>query len=50
MQLSRSDTVFFKAQGLARLATLGSDGTPHNVPVCPLVDGGRLLRKRTRGR
>ena len=42
MKLSRSDRAFLKAQGVARLATLGSGGTPHNVPVCPLVDGGKL--------
>jgi len=42
MKLSRSDWAFLKAQGVARLATVGSGGTPHNVPVCPLVDGGKL--------
>jgi nitroimidazol reductase NimA-like FMN-containing flavoprotein (pyridoxamine 5'-phosphate oxidase superfamily) len=42
MKLSTGDTVFLKAQGVARLATVGSDGTPHNVPVCPLVDGGKF--------
>jgi nitroimidazol reductase NimA-like FMN-containing flavoprotein (pyridoxamine 5'-phosphate oxidase superfamily) len=42
MKLSRSDTAFLNAQGVARLATAGSRGTPHNVPVCPLVDGGKL--------
>jgi len=42
MKLSRSDTAFLKAQGVARLATVGSRGTPHNVPVCPLVDGGKF--------
>src|SRR5262245_25700614 len=42
MKLSTSDTAFLKAQGVARLATVSSDGTPHNVPVCPLVDGGKL--------
>ena len=42
MKLSRSDTAFLKSQGVARLATVSSGGTPHNIPVCPLVDGGKL--------
>jgi nitroimidazol reductase NimA-like FMN-containing flavoprotein (pyridoxamine 5'-phosphate oxidase superfamily) len=33
---------FIKSQGVARLATLSSDGMPHNVPVSPVFDGGNV--------
>ena len=40
MKLSKQLQDFIKAQGVARLATVGGDGAPHNVPVCPVwVDG-----------
>jgi nitroimidazol reductase NimA-like FMN-containing flavoprotein (pyridoxamine 5'-phosphate oxidase superfamily) len=42
MKLSRTDADFIKSQGVARLATVSADGTPHNVPVCAVVAGGRL--------
>jgi nitroimidazol reductase NimA-like FMN-containing flavoprotein (pyridoxamine 5'-phosphate oxidase superfamily) len=42
MRLSKSDTTFLKSQGVARLATASSEGTPHNIPVCPLVDRGKV--------
>jgi nitroimidazol reductase NimA-like FMN-containing flavoprotein (pyridoxamine 5'-phosphate oxidase superfamily) len=51
MKLSRSDIAFLRARGVARLATVGSGGTPHNVPVCPLVDGGKFyFASETNGR
>src|SRR5438128_583951 len=40
MKLPKELQEFIKSQGVARLATLSSDGGPHNVPVCPVwVDG-----------
>lgn len=42
MKLSRADTTFLRSQGVARLATVSRDGTPHNVPVCPLVERGKI--------
>src|SRR5262245_28100003 len=40
MKLSKELQDFVKAQGVARLATVGDDRVPHNVPVCPVwVDG-----------
>jgi len=40
MKLTKTEADFIKRQGVARLATTGQTGTPHNVPVCPLLDGG----------
>ena len=42
MKLSRKETDFIKAQGVARLATVNGEGIPHNVPVCPVLDGGNV--------
>ena len=42
MKLTKTETEFIKQQGVARLATVDSDGMPHNVPVCPILDGGRI--------
>jgi nitroimidazol reductase NimA-like FMN-containing flavoprotein (pyridoxamine 5'-phosphate oxidase superfamily) len=42
MKLSKRDTDFIKAQGVARLSTVSSDRIPHNVPVCPLLDRGKV--------
>ena len=40
MQLPKGLQNFVKSQGVARIATIGDDGVPHNVPVCPVwVDG-----------
>src|SRR5215831_5729009 len=42
MKLTKAETAFIKQQGVARLCTVDSDGMPHNVPVCPVLDGGRV--------
>jgi len=42
MKLTKTETDFIKQQGVARIATIGPDGMPHNVPVCPVLDGGRV--------
>jgi nitroimidazol reductase NimA-like FMN-containing flavoprotein (pyridoxamine 5'-phosphate oxidase superfamily) len=42
MKLSKTETDFIKSQGVARLATVNEDGLPHNVPVCPVLDGGSV--------
>jgi nitroimidazol reductase NimA-like FMN-containing flavoprotein (pyridoxamine 5'-phosphate oxidase superfamily) len=42
MKLTKTETEFIKQQGVARLATVDSDGMPHNVPVCPISDRGRV--------
>lgn len=33
---------FIRSQRVARLATVGADGTPHNVPVCVVVLTGKI--------
>ena len=42
MKLSKAETDFVKTQGVGRFATVGNDGVPHNVPVCPLMDGPNI--------
>ena len=33
---------FVRSQRVARLATVGRDGAPHNIPVCTVAVNGRL--------
>lgn len=33
---------FVRSQRVARVATVGRDGVPHNVPICAVALGGRL--------
>jgi nitroimidazol reductase NimA-like FMN-containing flavoprotein (pyridoxamine 5'-phosphate oxidase superfamily) len=42
LKLKKAETDFISSQGVARLATVGRDGMPHNVPVCPLWDRGNV--------
>jgi nitroimidazol reductase NimA-like FMN-containing flavoprotein (pyridoxamine 5'-phosphate oxidase superfamily) len=42
MKFTKTETDFIKAQGVARLATVGGDGMAHSVPVCPVLDGGNV--------
>ena len=42
MKLTKTETAFIKQQGVARLGTVDSNGMPHSVPVCPVLDGGRV--------
>lgn len=42
MDLSTAERDFVSTARVVRVATVGGDGTPHNVPVCPLFEGGRL--------
>lgn len=41
-RLSGKVLAFIRSQRVARLATVGPQGTPHNVPVCPAASRGRL--------
>ena len=41
-RLSGKVLAFIRSQRVARLATVGRGGTPHSVPVCPVVAGGRV--------
>jgi len=41
-RLSGKVLAFIRSQRVARLATVGRDGTPHNIPVCTVAASGRL--------
>jgi PPOX class probable F420-dependent enzyme len=41
-RLSGKVLAFIRSQRVARLATVGPNGIPHNVPVCPLAASGRI--------
>ena len=42
MKFTKTEIDFINSQGVGRLATVNSDGTPHNVPVSPVFDGGNV--------
>jgi PPOX class probable F420-dependent enzyme len=41
-RLSGKVLAFVRSQRVARVATVGRDGAPHNVPICPVAAGGRI--------
>ena len=41
-RLSGKILAFIRSQRVARAATVGPDGTPHNVAICHVATGGRL--------
>lgn len=41
-QLSGKVLAFVRSQRVARVATVGGDGLPHNVPICPVAASGRI--------
>ncbi len=42
MRLKKSEREFIAYQRVCRVATVGQNGQPHNVPVCPVVDQDRV--------
>jgi nitroimidazol reductase NimA-like FMN-containing flavoprotein (pyridoxamine 5'-phosphate oxidase superfamily) len=42
MKLSNKDSSFINESGVARIATVDSDGIPHVVPVCPVLEKGKI--------
>ena len=42
MRLKKAEREFIAFQRVCRVATVGRDGAPHNVPVCPLLDGEHI--------
>jgi nitroimidazol reductase NimA-like FMN-containing flavoprotein (pyridoxamine 5'-phosphate oxidase superfamily) len=42
MKLTAKEKDFVLWLRVARVATVDSDGVPHNVPVCPIFDGTRI--------
>ena len=41
-KLTKSDMDFVKSQDVGRVATVDKNGMPHSVPVCPVLDGGKI--------
>ncbi len=42
MKLTKDETEFIKSQNVGRVATVSEEGMPHNVSVCPVLDGGKV--------
>jgi PPOX class probable F420-dependent enzyme len=49
MKLSSKEKDFVQNLRVARVATVAADGIPHNVPVCPVFDGGKIYFGTERG-
>ncbi len=42
MRLKKIEREFVAYQRVCRAATVSRDGRPHNVPVCPILEGDRI--------
>lgn len=42
MRLKRAEASFIRWERVCRVATVGASGWPHSVPVCHVLDGGRI--------
>ena len=42
MRLRKAEAEFIRWERVCRVATVGKNGWPHNVPVCHVLEGGRL--------
>ena len=42
MRLKKVEREFVAYQRVCRVATVGRNGRPHNVPVCPILEGDRI--------
>src|SRR5262245_59173195 len=42
MKLTAKEKTFVECVRVARIATVSSDGVPHNVPVCPVFDRNKI--------
>ena len=42
MRLKKIEREFVMYQRVCRVATVSRDGRPHNVPVCPILEGDRI--------
>jgi nitroimidazol reductase NimA-like FMN-containing flavoprotein (pyridoxamine 5'-phosphate oxidase superfamily) len=42
MRLRKGERAFIEYQRVCRVATVSQEGVPHNVPVCPILDGDRI--------
>lgn len=43
MRLKKAEREFIAYQRVCRVATVSKDGRPHNVPVCPILEGDRVF-------
>src|SRR4030095_9040406 len=49
MKLTTKEKDFVQGLRVARVATVASDGVPHNVPVCPLFENNKIYFGTERG-
>jgi nitroimidazol reductase NimA-like FMN-containing flavoprotein (pyridoxamine 5'-phosphate oxidase superfamily) len=42
MRLKKVEREYVMYQRVCRVATVSRDGRPHNVPVCPMLEGDRI--------
>lgn len=42
-ELGKAEEAFVNRARVARLATVGPGGEPHNVPICPVLHEGKVL-------
>lgn len=42
MKLNKAERNFVETARVARLATVNPKGVPHNIPICPLLDRGKI--------
>ena len=42
VKLTEKETEFIRSQDVGRIATVDKEGMPHDVPVCPLLDRGKV--------
>ncbi len=42
MRLKKAERDFIMFQRVCRVATVGKNGRPHNVPICPILDRDRI--------
>jgi nitroimidazol reductase NimA-like FMN-containing flavoprotein (pyridoxamine 5'-phosphate oxidase superfamily) len=42
MRLKKAEREYVTYQRVCRVATVSRDGRPHNVPVCPILEGDRI--------
>jgi nitroimidazol reductase NimA-like FMN-containing flavoprotein (pyridoxamine 5'-phosphate oxidase superfamily) len=49
MKITAKEKHFVQSLRVARVATVDSDGVPHNVPVCPLFEKNKIYFGTARG-
>lgn len=49
MKLKKIERDFISLQRVLRVATVDKNGTPHNVPLCHVIDGDRIYFATEKG-